>query len=118
MSWFPLAAPQMIKRHPRRLKTLWMSSPPLDLHPPVFQEIHPFLDAIGHICPFFFSSAHSKGESRNAHRHLTQKTSGNRCGQVIPPLVLEFFFPLILFGGPQEFVLDSPHSPFLPFFKQ
>jgi hypothetical protein len=75
--WFyvvvSLAAPQMIKRHPIRLKTPWTSSPPLHLPPHVFWEIHPFLNALGPICPFFFSLAHSKGELRNAHRHLIKR---------------------------------------------
>jgi len=52
-----------------------MISPLLEPLPFTSQEICPQLDILGLICPLFLSSTHSKGESRNAHPHSTQKMS-------------------------------------------
>jgi len=75
VSWLLLVGLQMCKRCPQESKSPWMISPLLEHLPFTSQEICPQLDIVGPTCPLFLSSAHSKGESRNAHPHSIEKMS-------------------------------------------
>lgn len=104
----------MIKRYPRRLKTPWMSNPPLDLPPPMFQEICPFLDALGLIA-FFPSLRPIQRENQRTHIPMWFKRQVEI--DMLTWLLLwfsNFFLPLILFGAMG--LCQRAHTPlFSPF---